>query len=130
MGPNQSPVLPFSAPSAVRYDGDLHLRGAAAEAYVMDTTYLDVQIEIDVKAGPPPAVLLGDMRITWPQAAASGAQTLLLRRRGSSVEVWRAGENGSASTLLGPKGRVRVGLSGPETGGECSVGRLELRREF
>jgi hypothetical protein len=129
LAPNQAPALPERAESGVRYDGALHLRDSDAQVFVTDTTYADVELELVLASGPPPAVWLGDVRVEWTGVpAAETPQTLGLRRRGDLVELRHGGVARRARHPLG-SARVRLALAGSDAG-ESAIARLEIRRSF
>ncbi len=134
LAPNQAPVLPEGSESDVRYDGALHLRGVGAQAFVTDTTYADVELELVLSSGVPPFVTLDDVRVTWsnvPTVEAPRTLTLTLRRRGDVIELTHGADSPRArQTVRALRGaRVRLGLAGAGAG-DSEISRIEIRRSF
>jgi len=127
LSPNQAPVHLNGGEADVRFDGELHLLGAEAAVFVTDTVYRDVEIEIELSAGPPPTLIIGSTSIEWTKARA-GAQTLVARRRGDVVEL-RHGEGSERTRHALGTARLRVGLAGQDAS-ETSIVRIEIRRSF
>jgi hypothetical protein len=101
----------------VKYDGALVLEGADSESaprvVIADTTYEDLQLEIelDPETDPPRVALgrtiFGDLDCLWP----TGVEALLVVRRvDSSVTLERDGR--ITSCVIAP-GRVSIGVIAP-----------------
>jgi len=89
-------------PDTLAYDGKLRLGGDGsaptqrlASVFVTDALYADFDLTVDVEAGPPPLVLVGDAELggpgcAWPEPGAAPEQLRVLRR-GRNVLLLRGG---------------------------------------
>jgi len=126
-------VTPSRAPfdlatSGIEYGaGGLGLSGSNVAAFVTDTTYANVSLEIELTSGAAPVVLLGDTRVgdgacPWP---ATSGDALSLRRSGTDVILQRGGAKTHCKVA---NGRLALGLAGRD-GEESRVRSLTIRRE-
>lgn len=121
----------FVAPLLLRDTSSLSLDRADADAFVpgtgevvlggatlhvADTTYADLYLAADVRAGPPPVVRLGtrwygDAACAWPSTPAA-PYVAELAREGDRV---RLAVGGREKDCRGPDGRVPVAVGGSPT---------------
>ena len=116
--------------SGIEYSAaGLGLAGADAGAFVADTDYADVDLELTLTSGPPPAVLMGQTRVggsecPWPSVeVADPGEVLTLRRRGSMAVLERKGASRSCAV---EDGRVTLGLAAADSA--TFVRSFEIRR--
>lgn len=110
-------------------DGDVLLTTAGAALIVTDTTYADVSVAVDVRAGAPPTITLadrayGDGSCPWP-AAPEPPFTAELDRIGAEVRLTIAGKT---QVCPGNSGRVSVSIVG--TGETVDVRSVAVRRSI
>lgn len=128
VAPDRAP-LPGSGIVYGAFGLELEARADPPRAFVTDTSYADLRLEIELAAptdAPPRValggVVLGDGDCPWPGDATSS--TLLVRRGSSDVTLAR-GSAVSACDL--PPGRVTVELRAPAAG-VSRVRSLVIRR--
>jgi hypothetical protein len=98
--------------------------------FVTDTVYADLDLTLELEAGPPPLVLLGNTELggpacPWPEPGAV-PERLRVLRRGSGVIIIRGG---AQRTCEAPEGHLPIGLK--QGGVEPSVvTELTVRREI
>jgi hypothetical protein len=128
----------FRAGSAsVVFDGRLRLGGTGsgliervATVFVTDTVYADLDLTLELDAGPPPLVLLGNTELggpacPWPEPGAA-PERLRVLRRGSGVIIIRGGLQ---RTCEAAEGRLSIGLK--QGGAEPSIlSELVIRRDI
>ena len=91
--------------------------------------YADVDLELTLTSGPPPAVLMGQTRVggsecPWPSVeVADPGEVLTLRRRGSMAVLERKGASRSCAV---EDGRVTLGLAAADSA--TFVRSFEIRR--
>ena len=110
-------------------DGDVLLTASGATLVVTDTTYADVSVAVDVRAGPPPTIALadrnyGDASCPWP-ATPDPPFTAELDRIGAEVRLTVANKT---RVCVGDAGRVSVSIVG--TGETVYVRSVTVRRSI
>jgi hypothetical protein len=110
-------------------DGDVLLTAAGATLVLTDTTYADVSVAVDVRAGAPPTISLadrtyGDASCPWP-ATPEPPFIAELDRIGTEVRLTVASKT---RVCAGNGGRVSVSIVG--TGETVDVRSVTVRRSI
>jgi hypothetical protein len=117
---------PFPLEDAgIEYDNGLILSSVDAIATVADTTYADVDLEIEF-AGSAPLLRFGEVTVgegtcQWPNGG--GEDRLGLKRRSTTLTIARGTEQTTCSISAGRHG---IALRGP--GAESKILSLEIQR--